>query len=371
MQAWLIWIARQCRGRGWRLASVALLELASVVSGPQSVARQLVIDLLAVGDRRRARQTLLAARSNPRDLASFEGQDKRFLAYIDWDGFRNQIQRDLDDSRQRLVSFLSGSSLWYQPLPCDFSGLTDFILISNARIALSRHDVERLRGMKAPVFVFLNHANPGFQKLLLQKGLQHIPHLLMAGKNGLVNQDLRLIYKSHGIYPFKLLGCLVRNGFNPHFRKYFLEDVKRANQDVFLVCIDDVAEQVDSIFREHAFLSAEGKAPIPSLGWLAVEFFSALAVTGSHVDHGDTGDRPSIWLAGFDLSPSYVFESNFKVEIHDFVYEYAALNIRFASGSVNRLGRPDHCRYQRQPPRDRLTNKQMWALRGPDSRPKP
>lgn len=370
MQAWLIWMARQCRGRGWRLASVALLELASVVAGPQSVACQLVIDLLAVGDRRRACQTLLAARSNPTDFASFEGQDKRLLAYINWGGFSDQIQRDLQDSRQRLVAFLGESSRWRQPSPCDFSGLTDFVLISNARIALSRRDVARLRGMTAPVFVFLNHANPGFQKQLVREGLQHIPHLLVAGKNGLVNQDLRLIYKSYGIYPFRLLGCLVRNGFNPHFREYFLEDVKRVNQDVPIVCMDDVADRVDSIYREHAFLSAEGKAPMPSLGWLAVEFFSALAVMGSPADPGNAGRLPSIWLAGFDLSPSYVFESNFKVEIHDFVYEYAALNVRFANGSVNRLGRPVRGKIQRQPPRDRLTNKQMWALRGPDSKPK-
>ena len=368
MQTLLIWLARQCRLFGWRVPSVVLLELGSVVSAKRSVACQLVIDLLVLGRVQRARQKVLAARSNSKDLASFEGQDNRILAYMDWDYFSDQLGKELVDSKKQLNSFLSGSSSFLRKLPCDLNVFTDYILVSNARISLSHSEIERLRSMKSPVFVFLNHANPAFQRLLLKEDLGDIPHLLFAGKNGLVNQDFRLIYKSYGIHPFNLIACFIRNGFNPHFEKYFLGDILSLNKDVPIFCIDELASLIDRFYADHSFLAAAGHVPMPSLGWLAIEFFSAFVWFGDSANDGEAGVTRSIWLAGFDLSPSYIFESNFKCVTHDFVYEYAALNVRIANGSVRKIGSPDRNRRQRQPPPKRLTNKQMWALRGPDLR---
>ena len=163
---------------------------------------------------------------------------------------------------------------------------------------------------------------------------------------------------------------MIRNGFNPHFEKYFLADIVAANSDVSIFCVDEVASVVDRFYANHSFLAADGHVPMPSLGWLAIEFFSALVGVGSNANEGEAYITGSIWLAGFDLSPSYVFESNFKCVIHDFVYEYAALNFRLANGLVGKIGSPDRNRLQRRPPPKRLTNKQMWSLRGPDSRSK-
>ena len=171
MQLFLIRAARQCRLFGWRKASALLLELASFSSKERSVARQLVIDLLAIGFIRRARNKILASRSNYKDLMSFEAQDKRFLDYIDWNVFSSRLESDLDESRRQLVSFLRESNYLAKNFPFDLSVYTDFILISNSRIHLSAQDVETLKCMKAPVFVFLNHANPAFQKLLVRHGL--------------------------------------------------------------------------------------------------------------------------------------------------------------------------------------------------------
>ena len=368
MQALLIWLARQCRWFGWRGASVVLLELGSVFSAQRSIAFQLVIDLLVLGRVQRARQKVLAARSNSNDLASFEGQDNRILAYMNWRDFSDQLGKDLVDSRAQLASFLSDSRGFIKDLPHDLSVFTDYVLVSNARIRLSRSEIDCLKGMRSPVFVFLNHANPAFQRLLLKEGLGDIPHLLFAGKNGLVNQDLRLIYKSYGIHSFNLIACLIRNGCNPHFEKYFLADIVASNRDVPIFCIDELASLVDCFYADHSFLAADGFMPMPSLGWLVIEFFSALVGMRDNANDGDADITKSIWLAGFDLSPSYVFESNFKCVIHDFVYEYAALNVRLANGLFRKIGSPDRNRRQRRPPPKRLTNKQMWALRGPDSR---
>ena len=364
MQLFLIRAARQCRLFGWRKASALLLELASFSSKERSVTRQLVIDLLAIGFIRRARNKILAARSNYKDLMSFEGQDKRFLDYIDWNVFSSRLESDLDESRRQLVSFLRESNYLAKKFPFDLSVYTDFILISNSRTHLSAQDVEALKCMKAPVFVFLNHANPAFQKLLVRHGLGDIPHLLVAGKNGLVNHDLRLIYGSYGIHDFNLLACLIRNGSDSHFREYFLQDIIDSNNDIDFVCIDELSALVDRVYSKNSFLAQDGYAPMASLGWLVIELFTAFVQMASNASRSSNGNQRSVWLAGFDLSASYVFESNFKCIIHDFVYEYAALNYRFASGLVKQLGCPDRFRSQRKPPSTRLTNKQMWSLRG-------
>ena len=48
-----------------------------------------------------------------------------------------------------------------------------------------------------------------------------------------------------------------------------------------------------------------------------------------------------IWAAGFSLSPSYIFEACFGINLHDFPYEKLVLESRIASGSVRVIGSTD------------------------------
>ena len=177
-----------------------------------------------------------------------------------------------------------------------------------------------------------------------------------------MNHDLRLIYGSYGIHDFNLL-VAIRNGSDSHFREYFLQDIIDSNNDIDFVCIDELSALVDRVYSKNSFLAQDGYAPMASLGWLVIELFTAFVQMASNANRSSNGNQRSVWLAGFDLSASYVFESNFKCIIHDFVYEYAALNYRFASGLVKQLGCPDRFSLSVSLS-TRLTNKQMWSLRG-------
>ena len=357
----LIWISQQFRLRGWRELSAFCLQLVYSVCGNSSVLRQLVIDLLVLGRANKALRKMQAALPGSEALESFSGQKDRFLAYINWKEHSKQIALNLYESREQIVSHLRGADSCLSSLLGDLSSFSDYILVSNARVHFSGEDVNRVRAMSNPLFVFLNHANPGFQESLLRLGLQNVPHLLLAGKNGLVSHSLRLMYKEYSIYDFDLIGCLVRNGLTPHFKKYYLADVVKVNKDVDLFCIDDIALLIDETYQSGAFLSRQSFSPMASAGWLAIELFGALAELFRSID-SSRGCR-SVWLVGFDLSPSYVFESGFGNVIHDFVYEYCALQVRLHSSAVKSLGRPAHRIQQKRPPVNRLTNKQMWALR--------
>ena len=47
----------------------------------------------------------------------------------------------------------------------------------------------------------------------------------------------------------------------------------------------------------------------------------------------------SVWAAGFSLSPSYIFEACFGINLHDFPFEALALESRIANGTVQSLAR--------------------------------
>ena len=95
----LIRLSNACRVRGWRTLSALLLELCSVIPGQKVCIQQLVIDLLSIGLTDRARSKILSAKSNRRALASLNGREESFLAYIDWKLYREQVRHDLESGR--------------------------------------------------------------------------------------------------------------------------------------------------------------------------------------------------------------------------------------------------------------------------------
>ena len=87
------------------------------------------------------------------------------LDYIDWNVFSSRLESDLDESRHQLVSFLRESNYLAKNFHFDLSVYTDFILISNSRTHLSAQDVEALKCMKAPVFVFFESCQSAFPEI--------------------------------------------------------------------------------------------------------------------------------------------------------------------------------------------------------------
>ena len=73
---------------------------------------------------------------------------------------------------------------------------------------------------------------------------------------------------------------------------------------------------------------------IPTIGSMALALSDALrTMPGSSVKH--------IWAAGFSLSPSYIFEACYGLNLHDFPFEKLALEARIANRSVQVIGSTD------------------------------
>ena len=73
---------------------------------------------------------------------------------------------------------------------------------------------------------------------------------------------------------------------------------------------------------------------IPTIGSMALALADALCnMPGSSVRH--------VWAAGFSLSPSYIFEACYGINLHDFPFEKLALEGRIANGSVRMIGSTD------------------------------
>ena len=207
----LISLSSACRVRGWRALSALLLELSSIIPGQNVSIQQLIIDLLSVGLADRARRKILSAKSNRKALASLNGREESFLAYIEWEFYKEQVRHDLESGRLQIVKLIKEKKHLSKILADIFGDFSDFILISNSRIKLSRKDIKEIKCMRNPIFVFLNYANPNFQRTLSSEGLHDIPHVLFAGANGLIDNNFRLMYKSSGDYTFNLLACFIKN----------------------------------------------------------------------------------------------------------------------------------------------------------------
>ncbi|MCB4388321.1 hypothetical protein [Synechococcus sp. MU1617] len=321
----------------------------------------MVIDLLALGQTRLAREKLLfRSETSPEDSALAEKQ-KQLSMYIDWHLQKNKLEVDLKESQSMLSHHFEKSCQPEWRASLGIECFSDYILISNGSIKLSQKDVAIIKEMRAPIFIFLNDANPSFQKILLQQGLHKIPHLLIAGSNCLVDNSLRLIYKTHNIYNFNLLACFIRNCSVSHFQS-FVEPVIKKNKDVAFHCLDEVTLCVNKFYAEHSFWSDQGKYSAPSLGFLVIELFTALRKYSKTLNAQNHTTPQTVWLVGFDLSPSYVFEMTRNNKVHDFVYEYIALKTRYLNGSVRRLGSQGRGKPKRTSNLKRLTNNKMKRL---------
>ena len=313
---------------------------------------QLVVDLLVLGKVSRARRLWASAINDQGAFSSFKGRHKHFERFFDTTCLSFDFLGDLKATRQRLKPLILNAFSSPELLPLCLTDFTDFVLFSNGNIALSSKDCLLIKRMKRPLFVFFNNANPSIRSQLMKLNLAGVPHLLIAGTNCLVNQDFRLIY-SECVGSFNLLGCLIRNGLSPHFREKYLDIVVQANANIKFYTIDSIVSVINADYSDSCSLFGGDSAAMPSIGWVGMTLFDALIDVYC--------PQAKIFVCGFSLSPSYIFESALFNEVHDFVFESEALKLRLSCGLVTPIGKSLDFKKQPELLPTRLSNRQMWS----------
>ena len=205
---------------------------------------------------------------------------------------------------------------------------SDFVILSNSSsLSFSNREKKLLRSMKCPLFIYLNIGNP----LLIRKRHEFygssFKELVVGGFQHVFDADGRMIFQPMTQSSF--LGCLLR--VNKRFRSRWLSEfsplIRKQNENLdfeLIACQDQILDMYKMP------LSSFSRELIPTIGWISLALFEAFSTILHHA--------PRLWVGGFDLSPSYVFETCNLNWRHDFALEKAALNYRLSNGLVRSIG---------------------------------
>lgn len=351
-----------CRRLGLRNLSSKLLEFAIKFLGRNDCTCQLVIDYFVLNRFDLADKWWNFAVGDPNAFASFRGQHQQMGSYLHPANYDESLSFDLEQDCRNLAAKFAEQPNLLALLPPILFEASDLILVSNGLAHLSKVDCELIRKMNSPIFVFCNHANPDFRNFLKVKDMLDIPHLLIAGKNGLVSKELRILYKEHGAEAEDFKGCMLRNGVKyPNFRNNYLDDVLSVNADIDFYLIDPIVTLIEDSFSHIAKKYGGNSLALPSIGWISVALLCSLSHAGSNCNLFRRTFEYRTWTIGFNLNPSYLFETHTGRGVHDFLFEAMALKVRFKTGSICPIGKSVANRRQSPPPSTRLTNRQMWS----------
>ena len=105
-----------------------------------------------------------------------------------------------------------------------------------------------------------------------------------------------------------------------------------ANPEIRISELDECL-LVDSLYPLSTYRDKKGvlRKRIPSVGWIVIALLDA--VLKSRCEKGSR-----LWLAGFSLTPSYIFHAAGNLQQHDFSFEKKALEYRFASDKIFQIG---------------------------------
>ena len=218
----------------------------------------------------------------------------------------------------------------------ELSSFTDIILVSSSSsIDFSSEDKRCMLAMKRPLFVYFNIGNPILSRSREEFYPDSAAELLMGSYQHVVDKDHRLIFQP--LIGHRFLGCWMRIEYQHHadWRNVWNAAFDRANPGV--VC----CELRESLLIEALYpLSLASAHPgvslkrIPTIGAIALALADVLRdLPGSSVS--------TVWAAGFSMSPSYIFEACFGINLHDFPFEQLALESRIATGAVRVIGSTD------------------------------
>ena len=123
---------------------------------------------------------------------------------------------------------------------------------------------------------------------------------------------------------------------NNRFQCLWYDDLRiraaEANSGISITELEE-ALLIDSLYPLSTYRDTDKvlRKRIPSIGWMATTFLDA--VIQSRCDA-----KSRLWLAGFSLTPSYIFNVAGNLQQHDFSFEKQALDCRLSLGRVSSIG---------------------------------
>ena len=321
-------------GKRRRLVSLARFVISEEIDDPGLI-RHGINSLLVLGQELKAKTLFLNSREN---LNSFPG----YISMLDRYFERFEIFCGLEQSLQELQNrlrheFIYGAS--DGSFIADLSSFTDIILVSNSHdISFSDEEKGCMLAMERPLFVYFNIGNP----VLCNSREEFYPasasELLIGSYQHVVYEDHHLIFQP--LMGHRFLGCWMRieRQWHADWRHVWKDAFDHANPDVMCRELKE-ALLIEALYPLSlaSVLPGDSVKRIPTIGAIALALADAL--------RGPPGSLiRRVWAAGFSLSPSYIFEACFGINLHDFPFETLALESRIANGTVRIIGSTDSAR---------------------------
>ena len=262
-----------------------------------------------------------------------------YLLMLDRYFERRSIFQGLEVSLQELKyrlrhEFVHGGS--HTSFLSDLSSFTDIVLVSNSpSLSFSTEEKRCMLSMENPLFVYFNIGNPALCRSREDFYSANASELVMGSYQHVVDKDHRLIFQP--LIGHRFLGCWTRIECQHHadWRNVWKDAFDRANPGV-ICCELRESSLIEALYPLSLASAHPGVSlkRIPTIGAIALALADVLRdLPGSSVS--------TVWAAGFSMSPSYIFEACFGINLHDFPFEKLALEARIATGAVRVIGSTD------------------------------
>ena len=219
--------------------------------------------------------------------------------------------------------------------PSYISVLEDFkniiVVSNNSLLRFEKQEQFLLKNLEKPLFIYLNIGNSSICEIRNKFYNVNTKEILVGGHHHIVDSEHKLFFKPFSEKSF--LGCLVR--VNSRFQKLWFNELRHkamhANPSI------DFFEIKETLLIESAYPFSvyqdknKLKKRIPTIGWLIIALLDSISSSS-------VNDGPNIWLAGFSLSPSYIFQASGNMQQHDFCLEKETLKYRLLQKSFNTVG---------------------------------
>jgi tetratricopeptide (TPR) repeat protein len=279
-------------------------------------------------------------------INSYSRNDKeerisKFIRYLDQDSLLQDAVKHVLQTRNALHKLYQND---ISSLPeIDINGFSDYILIANnPNLTFNRKDIDTIMGMKSPLFIYLNSGNAVFcqaRSTFMHKDCKE----LLFGRRPCVN----LTFSPNGELKFtpysqaNFLGCMFGKVINESDRKYY-SSFSKQYPSIPICLLTNIFKMITDHYYPSSFvLNGKKVSRSPSMGWYAISLFDSLVTFRPSLFVDNVSELnptfANLWIAGFSLSPSYIFEVTTS-NLHDHVFERSALNYRIANNHLRELG---------------------------------
>lgn len=256
---------------------------------------------------------------------------KLLRRYVFRKSLEPQVEKVVSTTRDLLrVSFLKKTP---PPYVEKISKFSDIILLSNSTSwRFSHSEIELLKHLENPLFVYLNIGNPVIASLRDQFYNERSSELLIGGHHHVVDKDSELLFTPYSYEKF--LGCIVR--VNNKFQKLWHEELchkaELVNPKIQFFEFEE-SLLIESSYPLSTYRASDRslKKRIPSIGWLAISLLDSISFFNSNAS-------PKLWLGGFSLNPGYIFRASGNLQQHDFPFEKQALAYRSLKNQCSSIG---------------------------------